>query len=111
MIQELRPTERRRQPRQGSRYACKVLHVQTRRWFVGETRDLSRGGALLYVECTRPLTPGDDVDVVMAWNGEPLLSVQDAVRARVVRACESGERGQIVALEFATALQGLRLAA
>lgn len=95
-----RGVERRREARTALERPCKVFHGPSRRYLMAWTQDLSRGGALMRVDSSRPLKPGDEVEVLIAWRDRQLLDASDQVPAVVVRVLDTGGRWQHVGLRF-----------
>ncbi len=92
--------ERRQHDRQDLSRPCKVFLKQAMRYVPGNTRNLSDGGALLEVGPSRPLNPGDPVDLLISWTGQAVVRAESMAAARVVRVIESGHDRQLVALTF-----------
>lgn len=107
--------ERRAAERGSAELGVKILRPAVARYLVGRTEDVSRGGALMRVQTSRPLTPGEDLAVGVVWGsaGESgaVLRRDGLVTATVVRVDEPehhavGTRGgggwtQRVAVRFA----------
>lgn len=93
-------TERRVNPRVIVTKACKVLHVATRKYLPAKTCDVSSGGALLRITTPRPLVPGEEIQVFIAWDNRNLLSTGEQVRAHVMRTYFDGVE-QVVGVRFA----------
>jgi c-di-GMP-binding flagellar brake protein YcgR len=89
---------------------CKILHRGSRRYAPAHTHNLSAGGALLTIQTPRPLRTGDEIDLFIAWIGEPLVPGDTQVRARVVRADTPTADAQLIGLAF-TQPQALAAAA
>ncbi len=83
---------------------ARVLHSPSRKYAWAETVNLSPGGALLRVESSRPMSPGDLVHVGIAWTSDPVLKRREMVTARVTRVARAPGLGQAVAVEFAEAV-------
>lgn len=94
--------ERRQHYRVPIAKPCKVFHPATRRYLPGRTTDVSAGGALLRVNAPRPLVPGDEIEMYIAWNNRSLLTTSEQMRGRVTRTLFDGNE-QIIAIEFAQA--------
>ena len=84
---------------------ARVLHGPSRKYAWAETVNLSPGGALLRVESSRPLSPGDLVHVGIAWTSDPVLKRREMLTARVTRVARAPGPGQAVAVEFAETVQ------
>jgi c-di-GMP-binding flagellar brake protein YcgR len=104
------PADRRKHPRTGIERPCKIFHQPSRRYLSGQTCDFSANGALIRVDSARPLTPGDEIGLAVAWSRKAVLDTAALTPARVVRVTASLGRFQAVAIEFAQD-QALRLAA
>jgi hypothetical protein len=92
--------DRRCHPRQFLEKPCKVYDPASRRFAPGQTRNISRGGALITVQWARPMSAGDPIDIVIAWSPRPLLPADAMVRARVARTVAVTGDVQVLALEF-----------
>ena len=92
--------DRRRFQRHDLEKPCKVYDPASRRFAPGQTRNISRCGALVTVQWARPMSPGDPIDIVIAWSPRPLLPADSMVRARVSRTLASTGEVQVLALEF-----------
>jgi hypothetical protein len=103
--------EKRRTPRQPLARPAKVYHHPTGRYLIARTCDVSAGGALLRVESARPLRPGDEVEVLIAWRDRVLLEAADQAPGRVTRVMPTGARSQLAAVEFETGLLAVPRAA
>lgn len=103
--------ERRHHQRFNVNRPCKLFHRATRRYLCAETVDVAAGGVLIRVEPTRPITPGDDISLVVAWNDEVLLSADAQIPGRVTRVLPAENGMQFVACEFKTAALAVTLAA
>ncbi len=80
---------------------CKVYHRASRQYLPARTCDLSSGGALIRIDSARPINPGDELDVFIAWGKKPVVNSAELVPAKVVRVAASLERHQAVAVQFA----------
>ncbi|MEL7472672.1 MAG: PilZ domain-containing protein [Planctomycetota bacterium] len=92
--------DRRREARTPAVRPAKVLHIASRKYAVAETVDISDRGLLLRVEPGRPLHPGDEIKVAIAWQREGVLSADSMQRARVVRVARVPGQAQAVAIEL-----------
>lgn len=100
-------SERRRHPRLGVDRACKLFRPELRRYEPAHTANISAGGCLIEVRSSRPLGPGERVNLGVAWTGQPLVRARQLLEAEVVRVSPGPEGAQVVALRFcgrATAL-------
>jgi hypothetical protein len=85
--------------------ACKVYHHATRRYLPARTLDVSISGSLLTVDTPRTMKPGEELDLVVSWNDEPLLHAESMVAARVVRTHASDGYHQTVGVQFEAPLE------
>lgn len=95
--------ERRRQPRTIVVRPCKVRDRRSLLFSPGETHDVSTTGALLRVDSARTFSPGDEVELAIAWNHDPVLPSEGLVRAKVRRVLPIDYHHQALALEFQSA--------
>lgn len=93
-------SERRRFLRTPVVRACKVRDRRTARYLPAQTADLSAGGALLRVDRSRPIGPGDEFDMYLSVPGVSVLSADHSVRATVRRVTPIDHHFQAIALEF-----------
>jgi hypothetical protein len=93
-------SERRKHDRRAIVRLCKVRDRRTASYASGETADYSSGGALIRVDRARPFGPGDEVDLVVSWDGSALVSADSLVRGRVRRVTPIDHHHQAVAVEF-----------
>lgn len=93
--------DRRRHARMALVRPAKVYQSSTARYWPAITQDVSPGGALLRVDAPRALTPGESLEVVVAWANRVLLSSKDLVPATVLRVLRDSQGRQWVAVAFA----------
>jgi hypothetical protein len=79
---------------------AKVFLPGAARFAAARTCNLSRGGALLTVESTRPLAPGDPIEVGVFSARAPVLAAACMLRGRVTRAELFEADRQLVAVRF-----------
>ena len=103
--------ERRRHQRFGVNRPCKLFHRATRRYLCAETVDVASGGVLIRIEPTRPISPGDEISVVFAWNDEVLLAADAQIPGRVIRVLQQDNGMQLIACEFKASALAVTLAA
>lgn len=103
--------ERRRHQRFGVNRPCKLFHRATRRYLCAETVDVGAGGVLIRVEPTRPIAPGDEISLVVAWNDEVLLCADAQIPGKVLRVLPSSDGMQLIACQFSTAALAVTMAA
>jgi hypothetical protein len=112
---ELQATEPSRQDKRRFRRTqvvrpCKIYHWPTGRYWPGTTRDVGVGGALITIDCPRPLRPGDTIEIAIAWSDRALLSASDQVEARITRVLPGEGNSQVIAVEFHQATARLEAA-
>lgn len=92
--------ERRRETRFPVIRPVKLRCVESGRFLAGKTSNVSAGGALLELDSAARVTPGQRLEVGIAWNaGQALLSASSLTAATVIRA-QPLNRRQRVALRF-----------
>jgi hypothetical protein len=79
---------------------AKVYHHGSRQYLPARTVDYSPTGALVEILHDRPISPGEQVDVLIAWTSRTLLTAADHVPARVVRAIRGDRNLLAVAFEI-----------
>ena len=92
--------DRRRHARRPILRSCKVRHAEALRYAAARTQDLSEGGALLSLETSRPLSPGQEITLAIDFAGRSVLTQQQMVEAKVVRVGPVLNRRQTVAVAF-----------
>lgn len=92
--------ERRRSERHAMVRPCKVRDRRSLLFSPGQTSDLSDEGALLRLEGFRPFAQGDEVELLVAWAHEGVLSSDSLVQAKVVRVIPIDFHHQAVAIQF-----------
>ena len=102
--------DRRRWERFDTARPCKVFLPRSQRFAPGRTCNVSRGGALVTIETTHPLHPGDPIDVSIVFGRAPLILAAQMLRGRVVRTEAFDADRQLIAVEFAEALAELAAA-
>lgn len=107
---QARTFDRRRTPRTPLTRACKVLHAPTGRYWPAVSWDLSSTGMLLGIDSPRELTPGDSLEVYIAWSNKPLLRSEEKIIAEVKRVLPRTDGRQLVGVEFKAALPATKLA-
>jgi c-di-GMP-binding flagellar brake protein YcgR len=93
-------TNRRAHPRTHAEIACKLLQNAECRYRAALTADVSAGGALLTLRTPKPLKVGESLELSLNWDGRPLMSRTELVKATVVRAGPMLEQSQQVAVRF-----------
>lgn len=96
--------ERRRHTRMSLIRPCKVRDCKTFVYSPGLTCDVSASGALLRVDRVRPVVPGDQIEVAVAWTRDAVLSAESMVKAIVRRVIPIDHYHQSVAVEFEPAV-------
>jgi c-di-GMP-binding flagellar brake protein YcgR len=99
------PNDRRRSPRTLFVRPCKVRAIGRTGFSPAETTDLSAGGALIRVDRNRHLKVDDWIDVAVAWDRQPLLASDDAIRARIRRVVPIDHHSQAIGVEFHQAME------
>lgn len=94
-----RSQERREHTRAPIVRTCKVRPVGALRFDGGITQDASWGGIAVTLHTARRFTPGDRVELVVAWEGESVATAP-ATTARVSRVIDSARGAQSLALDF-----------
>ncbi len=92
--------ERRRHERNIMVRPCKLRDRRSLLFSAGETHDVSSSGAMLRVDSARSFSPGDEVDLAVAWNHDAILAADGLVRARVRRVIPIDFHHQSLAVEF-----------
>jgi hypothetical protein len=93
--------ERRRHARTAIVRSAKLRRRTGLKYTAGATVNASSSGLLLEVSGSAGLSPGDEVEVVVAWNDEPVLPKAGSVAGVVRRVGGSGPGGgSLVAVEF-----------
>lgn len=93
------PLEQRQHPRSPIVRACKVRPSGALRFDGGTTVDASWGGIALRLTTNRRFTTGDRVDLVIAWEDEP-IATGPVARATVRRVLPASAGEQRLALEL-----------
>lgn len=96
--------ERRRHDRLALARACKLRAQRDLRYQPARTRDISAGGALLELDSPRPLAEGQSIAIAIDFAGRSLLTQEQVVEAKVVRAGPVLNRRQTVAVAFRDAI-------
>lgn len=94
------PADRRAHSRSAVALGCKVVARSASRYLTARTTDVSAGGALVEIETTRPLEPGERLDIGVCWSGSGILRTRDLVEATVVRTTPGIGDRQRVAVAF-----------
>jgi c-di-GMP-binding flagellar brake protein YcgR len=92
--------ERRRHERNIVVRPCKVRDRRSLLFSPGQTHDISDGGMLVKVDSARAFSPGDEIELAVAWNHDPVLASEGMVKARVRRVFPIDYHHQAIALEF-----------
>ncbi len=93
--------DRRRFARHAVVRPCKIVDARSLRpSAAGSTTDVSEGGSLVSVQRDRMFSPGDQVEIGIAWSRNPLIASEEMVQARVVRVLPIDHHHQALALEF-----------
>ena len=102
-----RALERRRHTRHTIVRSCKVRDRRTLLFSAGKTSDISISGALVRVDRIRPFAPGDELELVIAWGEDAVLSSAGIVKARVRRVTPIDHHHQAIAIEFDAMAAGI----
>ncbi|HBS29410.1 MAG TPA: hypothetical protein DEB06_08165 [Phycisphaerales bacterium] len=100
-------SDRRKHPRHRVVRLCKVRDRRSLLFSPGQTCDISVGGAMLRVDRTRPFAEGDEIDMIIAWGNDAVLTGDAIVRGVVRRVTPIDHHHQSVAVAF-EALPALR---
>lgn len=92
--------DRRRHPRRDAVHSCKLLQAESPRPSPAQTSNISAGGALVRLERSRPVRPGERVRVAVETETGPIVSERGMAPARVVRVVPIDAHHQAVALEY-----------
>lgn len=79
-------TNRRRHPRYAAGIDCKLIRNAASRYDAARTGDVSAGGAMLEVRTARPIHAGESIEIVVNWADRPVLTSDELIGARVMRA-------------------------
>jgi hypothetical protein len=96
-------TDRRQHERVWTTRGCRVRGIARVRSEPAETANISQGGALIRVGTTSAFGIGDEVEVVVAREGQGLLRAEDAIRGIVRRVVPMDFHHQAIGVEFALA--------
>ena len=102
--------DRRRHDRLWTVRGCRVRAVSRVRAETAETANVSESGALIRIGSTGTFGLGDEVEVVVAWDGEGLVRAEQAVRGVIRRIVPMDFHHQAIAVEFQAAVGGGTLA-
>lgn len=92
--------DRRQHVRTSTEIACKLLQNAECRYRPALTTDVSEGGALIQLLTPKPMKIGETMQLSVNWNGRPLMSRDELVKATVVRAGPMLKQMQQVAVRF-----------
>jgi hypothetical protein len=92
--------ERRRHERREVIKPCKIYDPASRRFGPGTTQNVSSSGARVVVQWLRPLSVGDEIDLIIGWSAKPLLPADRMVRGRIRRVDAAYGEVQVIAVEF-----------
>jgi len=99
--------ERREHARHRVVRLCKIRDRRSLLFSPGQTCDISVGGAMLRVDRARPFSVGDEIDMVIAWGNDAVLTGDAVVRGTIKRVTPIDHHHQSVAVRF-DALPALR---
>lgn len=100
-------SERRRHARMYVRKPCKIFHRQTRQYLAAATHDFSVGGAMVWLEATRPLNVGDEIELIVGWGASAIVTADAGVVGQVLRILPMAEGKQAAAIRFKTVQDGV----
>jgi len=103
--------ERRAHPRREIDRACKIRVLAGGKYLSGRTRDVSSGGTLIMLDRRSNLSPGDEVDVGIAWTDAAIIREDDMARGRVVRVGASPDERDAVGIMLSARSDDVALAA
>lgn len=107
----LTTSERRSDPRRAIERPCKVRLLTSGKYVAGRTHDASSGGLLVTLDRRARLSPGDEIEVGVAWSSDAMLRADDMRRARIVRVLAEGEQSECAALSYLSPASAARAAA
>jgi c-di-GMP-binding flagellar brake protein YcgR len=100
-------SERRKHTRMYVRKPCKIFHRQTRQYLAASTHDFSIGGAMVWLESARPLTVGDEIELIVGWGASAIVTADAGVVGQVLRVLPMSEGKQAAAIRFKTVQDGV----
>ncbi len=92
--------DRRRHERRWTVRGCRIRALNRLRADPGETANISECGALIRVGSGWTFAIGEEVEVVIAWEGEGLVRSDRAIRGVVRRVVPMDFHHQALGLEF-----------
>jgi len=84
---------------------AKVFHPASGKYWPGVTWDQSDQGMLLGVDAPRDLTPGEEIEVFIAWGERGLLSRTESMKAQIRRVLKRTDGKQMIGIELAEAIK------
>lgn len=106
-----RAADRRAHDRLPLALPCKVRPEAALRFLGATTENISRCGALLSLQCSKPLGAGETLDLAVAFRGDALLRAGETLRATVVRVLPSLGGRQRLAVRFSQVIDAAALPA
>ena len=95
-------TVRRRHDRAWIVRGCRIRATNRVRAEQAETTNLSESGALIRVGSEGTFGVGDEVEILVAWDGEAVVQSDDSIRGVVRRVVPMDYHHQAIGVEFAT---------
>lgn len=77
--------ERRAHPRRELIRPCKVRLGRSGKYVAGHTVDVSSGGTMLVLDRRSNLSPGDEIEIGIAWDNTGLIRADEMTSGRIVR--------------------------
>lgn len=111
MLSESIQVERRASRREPFSKPAKVFHPSSGKYWPGVTWDQSKQGMLIGVDAPRDLTPGEEIEVFIAWSERGLLSRNESMKAQIRRVLKRTDGKQMIGIELAEEIKSHRLAA
>lgn len=106
ICEKKRALERRRHTRHTMVRTCKVRDRRTLLFSAGKTSDISISGALVRVDRIRPFAAGDELELIISWGEDAVLSSAGIVKAKVRRVLPIDHHHQAIAIEFDAMAEG-----
>lgn len=97
-----RISDRRSHKRFGVKRPGKVFRRSTQQFVGAVSRDLSWGGAMLEIDCERPFSVGEVIDVALALGTGTVVSSQSLLSAIVVRSTPIAQHRHAIAVRYLT---------
>ncbi len=98
--------ERRHHERAWIVRGCRIRAISRVRAEQAETANLSEKGALIRVGSAGSFGIGDEVEILVAWEGESVVREDQAIRGVVKRVVPMDYHHQAIGVEFAAQISG-----